>query len=57
LITSCLADAKEYYTLAFEYPPADNANEYHTLDIKVGKPGLTARTRTGYYAQPYKTGR
>ena len=57
LIASCLADAKSYYTLAFEYPPADHPNEYHTLDIKVDKPGLIARTRTGYYAQPYKAKR
>jgi hypothetical protein len=30
----------------------DGPNEYHALEIKLGKPGLTARTRTGYYAQP-----
>ena len=29
-------------------------DEYHTLEVKVDKPGLTARTRTGYYAQPYE---
>jgi len=57
LIASCLADAKAYYTLAFEYPPADHPNEYHAVDVKVDKPGLNARTRTGYYAQPYKAGR
>jgi VWFA-related protein len=54
LIASCLMDAKAYYTLSFIYPPADHPDEYHSLEIKVDKPGLVARTRTGYYAQPYK---
>jgi VWFA-related protein len=56
-ITSCLLDAKAYYILTFESPPADHANEYHNLVIKIGRPKLTARTRTGYYAQPYKQSR
>jgi VWFA-related protein len=51
LIASCLDDAKAFYTLSFDSPPADNPNEYHSLEIKIDKPGLTARTRTGYYAQ------
>jgi VWFA-related protein len=54
LLAECLADAKAYYTLSFEAPPADHPNEYHSLEVKVDKPGLIARTRTGYYAQPYK---
>lgn len=51
LMASCLDDAKAFYTLSFDSPPADNPNEYHSLEIKIDKPGLTARTRTGYYAQ------
>ncbi|MFZ1140104.1 MAG: VWA domain-containing protein [Candidatus Sulfotelmatobacter sp.] len=51
LVASCLADAKAFYTLSFDSPPADHPNEYHSLQVKIGKPGLTARTRTGYYAQ------
>ena len=31
--------------------PADKPNEYHALTVKVA-PGLTARTRAGYYQQP-----
>jgi VWFA-related protein len=54
LIASCQMDAKAYYTLSFIYPPADHPDEYHNLEIKIDKPGLIARTRTGYYAQPYK---
>lgn len=51
LITTSLTDAKAFYTISFDSPPADHPDEYHSLQIKVDKPGLTARTRTGYYAQ------
>lgn len=53
LIAACFADSKAYYSISFESPPADHPNEYHALAVKVDKPSLTARTRTGYYAQPY----
>ena len=51
-ITSCAADADAFYVLSFEAPPADHADEYHSIAITVDKSGVTARTRTGYYAQP-----
>lgn len=54
LIASCVVDVKAYYTLAFDALPSDHPDEYHSLDVKVDKPGLIVRTRTGYYAQPYK---
>ena len=54
-IAGCLLDAKAYYILSFESPPADHPNEYHSLQIKIDRPKLIARTSTGYYAQPYKS--
>jgi len=51
-IATCVADANSFYVLNFEGLPGDGPNEYHALEVKVGKPGLTARTRSGYYAQP-----
>lgn len=45
-------DARSFYVLSFQAPSADRANEFHALEVKLGKPGLSARTRTGYYAQP-----
>ena len=51
-IATCVADASFFYVLTFEGLAGDGPNEYHALDIKIGKPGLTARTRSGYYAQP-----
>jgi VWFA-related protein len=47
-----IADLSAYYVLSIEAAPADKVNEYHGLEVKVATPGLTARTRTGYYAQP-----
>jgi VWFA-related protein len=51
-IDQCVQDAAAYYTISFDPPRADRANEYHDLKVLVGKPGLTARTSTGYYNQP-----
>lgn len=52
LLRQCLADTQAYYELSFDAPEGDKRDEYHQLEIKVAKPGLTARTRQGYYAQP-----
>lgn len=51
-IARCIADADSYYTLVVDQAPADAPNSYHALTVKVAKPGLTARTRAGYYGQP-----
>jgi VWFA-related protein len=51
-IGECVNDASSYYVLTFEGRPADGPNDYHALTVKVDKPGLTAHTRAGYYAQP-----
>jgi VWFA-related protein len=51
-IARCIADASDYYVLAFDGLPGDGPNEYHSLEIKLDKPKLKALTRAGYYAQP-----
>jgi VWFA-related protein len=48
----CVADASGYYELAFEVPAEKTVDAYHQLAIRMEKPGLTARTRNGYYTQP-----
>lgn len=50
-IADCVADASVYYVLSFDSLPADQPDEYHALQVTVDKPGLRARTRTGYYDQ------
>ncbi len=44
-------DTRAYYELSFRPLPGE-PNEYHALEVKVDKPGLEARTRTGYYSGP-----
>jgi hypothetical protein len=51
-IATCVADASGFYVISFEGLAGDGPNEYHALEIKIDKPGLAARTRSGYYAQP-----
>lgn len=51
-IANCVADANSFYVLSFAAARADRVNEYHAIEITVDKPRITARTRTGYYAQP-----
>ena len=51
-IASAVADTNAFYVLTFEGLVGDGPNEYHSLEIKLDKPGLKALTRTGYYAQP-----
>lgn len=55
-LAACVRDAGAFYILTFQPPPADGPNEYHDLKVKLDKPGLTARTNTGYYNQPSLVG-
>ena len=50
-----IGETNTWYELTFEAPPAERSNEYHHIAVRVDKPGLTARTRDGYYAQPANT--
>jgi len=50
-VADCVADASAYYVLSFDSLPADQPDEYHALQVTVDKPGMTVRTRTGYYDQ------
>jgi VWFA-related protein len=52
LLQKCIADASAYYELSFDPPLSDQPHEYHHLEVKVAKPGVTARTRQSYYSQP-----
>ena len=50
---ACLQEAGTFYTLTFDPPLALHAAEYHNLKVEVHEPGLTARTMTGYYDEPF----
>ena len=49
----CVEEANAFYSLSFDPFPADQPDEYHDLTVKADRPGLIARTNTGYYDQPY----
>jgi len=54
-IDRCIADAGAFYTISFDPPRAEHADEFHDLKVQVAQPGLTVRTSTGYYNQPPPT--
>jgi len=51
-IAAAVSDVDIYYVLKFRASPAEAVNQYHSIEVKLDKPGLTVRARTGYYAQP-----
>ena len=56
-IDSCVEEASAFYSLSFDPLPTNVPNEYHDLEVHVDQPGLTVRTDTGYYDQPYYSDR
>jgi VWFA-related protein len=52
LMREAIADTENNYEISFDPPVAGHPDEYHQIQIKVARPGLTARTRQGFYAQP-----
>jgi VWFA-related protein len=51
-LQKCVADLGAYYEIAYDPAQGDQPHQYHQIEVKVGKPGLKARTLEGYYAQP-----
>ncbi|QHN02553.1 VWA domain-containing protein [Granulicella sp. WH15] len=52
LLKQSLEDLDAWYEIDFDAVVSEKPNEYHHIEIKLDKPGLIARTRDGYYAQP-----
>lgn len=51
LIAQITKSADPFYTLSFVPPAAEKPDEFHSIDIKVNKPGLNVNTRWGYYTR------
>ena len=51
-LRQCLADSQAYYEISFALPLDRKPGSYQSLEVRVDKPGLVARTRQGYYVQP-----
>jgi VWFA-related protein len=50
-IAAVMADAQSYYVLSFDSTAANGPDEFHSLEVKVNRPGATVRTYTMYYAE------
>jgi VWFA-related protein len=51
-IDRCILDANAFYTISFDPPVAERADEYHRIDLQMNQAGLTVRTNTSYYNEP-----
>ena len=51
-LADCLEDLSAFYTLSFDPPHAEQADDYHEIKVLVNRGGLTVRTNSGYYNQP-----
>ncbi len=52
-IKRCVAEADAYYSIWFDPSRAEHQDAFHSLAVRLDKPGLEARTSTGYYDEPY----
>jgi hypothetical protein len=52
-MNNCVGEVGAFYTMSFNPAYNDHFDEYRDLEVQVGRSGLTARTNTGYYDQPY----
>jgi VWFA-related protein len=51
-LAASVAVADTFYTLSYDAPTAKKPNEYHAMDVRVARHGLSVKNRAGYYAQP-----
>ena len=50
LLPAVFAESQSYYLLAFAPVDREPNGKYHKIDVKVNRPGVSVRTRSGYYA-------
>jgi len=46
----CVDRARNQYTLAYAPSGTDRGAEYHSIEVRVRREGLTILTREGYYS-------
>ena len=52
LLQRSIAQSEDCYEVTFVPSPGEHDNEYHELQLKMDRSGLTAHTTAGYYARP-----
>ena len=56
MLRQCLGDLQTYYELSFTPVIDQKKNAYHSIEVRVTKSGMSARTRLGYYSQVTNSG-
>jgi VWFA-related protein len=51
-VNTCARDGSAWYTITFAPQASEKPDTWHSVQVKLDKPGLAVRTRPGYYAQP-----
>lgn len=51
-VSHCARDGEAWYTITFAPQTSEKPDTWHSVKVKLDKPGLTVRMRPGYYAQP-----
>jgi VWFA-related protein len=52
LVKQAMTQSSGGYELTFVPAPGERENEYHELQLKVRRPGVSVHTTAGYYARP-----
>jgi VWFA-related protein len=47
-----VSDSSGYYLIAFQPAHAEERGRFHVVDVRVKRPGVALRTRTGYWERP-----
>ncbi|HTV82397.1 MAG TPA: VWA domain-containing protein [Acidobacteriaceae bacterium] len=55
-VNTCVQDGSAWYTITFAPGTSVKPDTWHPVEVKLDRPGLTVRTRPGYYAQPQRRG-
>lgn len=50
-LVKCVADGTAWYRLTFDPEQAEAPETWHSLEVKLDKPGMKVRTSNGYYAE------
>lgn len=51
-LAQCAEDASDFYAIRFRRATSDKPDVWHSLEVKVDRPGMLVRTNQGYYAHP-----
>jgi hypothetical protein len=50
-VPDVLAETHSYYLLAFAPADVDAKGKFHSIEVKINRPGVSVRTRAGYYTE------